>query len=462
MTVHPMDMDACALAGLVRAGTLDARDVAEAALDRAAARNPGVNAICAIDPAATRAEAHAVAARLARGEDLPLAGVPVVIKDNIWVAGRTVTQGSRLFADFVAPADAAAVARLRAAGAVILGIGACSEFACKGVTATPLHGATRNPCDPALTPGGSSGGCAAAVAAGIAPLALGTDAGGSSRRPPAHVGIVGFKPSQDAIPYGPGFAEPFWGTSVLAPIARSVADAAAMFAVLAGLPPARDPDPDLHDLRIAYAPTMGLPAVLDADVEAVCEAALTILSRAGHRIERSAPRWPSGVDVAALMPLQSAGLAALYGDRWRSDPALFDPDLGVQIEAGLALSGADVARALFASQATRDALRGFLGGVDLLLTPTTPCAAWPLDRLGPAMIGGAPAAPRDHAAFTPQANHAGVPAISIPCGTTAEGLPLGLQIIAGAGRDRLALAAARAFETLFQDAGATAPFQKAT
>ena len=140
---------------------------------------------------------------------MPLAGVPIIVKDNIWVEGWRITQGSRLFAEFIAPRDAIAIERLKKAGAVIVGIGATSEFACKGVTTSPLFGPTRHPLDPDLTPGGSSGGPAAAVAAGLVPLAIGTDAGGSSRRPPAHVGVVGFKPSYGAIPYGPGFAEPF-------------------------------------------------------------------------------------------------------------------------------------------------------------------------------------------------------------------------------------------------------------
>ena len=166
-----------------------------------------------------------------------LAGVPVVIKDNIWVDGWRVTQGSRLFADFVAPCDAIAVERLKKAGAIVVGMGATSEFACKGVTTSLLFGPTRHPLNPELTPGGSSGGPATAVAADLVPLAIGTDAGGSSRRPPAHVGVVGFKPSYGAIPYGPGFAEPFFDISVIAPIARNVADAVLAFEVMAGPEP---------------------------------------------------------------------------------------------------------------------------------------------------------------------------------------------------------------------------------
>lgn len=441
-------LSAAEMARRVRGGA-DAVALMSAALDRVAARNPGLNAICHLLPNA-RDQAAAVNARVAAGEALPLAGVPVAVKDNIWVAGAVVTQGSRLFAGFRPAQEARAVTRLREQGAVILGIAACSEFACKGVTTTPLHGATRHPLDPALTPGGSSGGPAVAVASGMVPLALGTDAGGSSRRPPAHVGIVGFKPTQDAIPYGPGFAEPFWNTSVLAPMARDVGDAALLFDALANtpLPPPRP----VEGLRIALAPSMGLPQPLDPAVADALAHAVATVRAAGLEITEAAPDWPPGIDAAGVMPSQAAGLAHLYGARWQAEPELFDPDLGAQIEAGLALPGAAVAGALEASRIMRATLRGFLSRFDLILSATSPALAWPIDRLGPAQIGGKHAAPRDHAAFTPQFNHAGLPAISIPCGAPT-GLPVGLQIGAAAGQDRTLLAAAARFETLFHAAG---------
>lgn len=438
-----------AIAAAVRDG-LDPVTVTRAALDRVAALNPALNAICHLLPDAP-VQAARVAARRDAGADLPLAGVPVVVKDNIWVDDATVTQGSRLFAGFRAPQDARAVARLRQAGAVVLGIATCSEFACKGVTNTPLHGITRHPMNPDLTPGGSSGGPAVAVASGMVPLALGTDAGGSSRRPPAYVGIVGFKPGQDVIPYGPGFDEPFWNISVLAPMAADVADAALMFAVLAGgdLPPVRP----VAGLRIGLAPAMGLPLPLDPAVAAALRAAVACLRTSGLDITEDSPDWPDGADAAGVMALQAAGLAHLYGERWQATPDLFDPDLGTQIETGLALRGRDVARALDASRAMRDTLRRYLDRYDLILSATSSALAWPHDRLGPAMINGHPAAPRDHAAFTPQFNHAGLPAISIPCGMAPGNLPVGLQIGGGPGQDLTVLAAARRFETLFHDAG---------
>src|SRR5580704_8882719 len=200
-------------------------------------------------------------------------GVPVVVKDVLWVAGRRITQGSNLFRDFKPPRDALCVERLRAAGAIILGIGNSSEFACKGHTTNLVYGPTRHPLNPTLTPGGSSGGSAAAVAADMAPLALGTDAGGSARRPPAHVGVVGFKPARGTLADVNGFPSVAADVDTIAPIARSVADVNALFGVTAGADP-RDPcssplgPPDVRPsraLRIAFSPRFGHDAAIDKD-----------------------------------------------------------------------------------------------------------------------------------------------------------------------------------------------------
>jgi aspartyl-tRNA(Asn)/glutamyl-tRNA(Gln) amidotransferase subunit A len=440
----------------VTAGRTTAVETAKAALARVEAAK-ALNAVVTIDPERTLADAAAVDARLRAGETMPLAGVPIVVKDNIWVAGWRVTQGSRLFADFVAPDDAIAIERLRSAGAVVVGIGATSEFACKGVTTSQLYGPTRHPLDHALTPGGSSGGPAAAVAAGLVPLAIGTDAGGSSRRPPAHVGVAGFKPSYGAIPYGPGFAEPFFGLSVIAPIASDVADIALAFEAMAGADP-RDPDSavipaqaeDVAGLRIAFSPRLGLDVAVDDIVADGLASTVDRLSAAGLRIMQRDPVWPAGATEDAIMPLQHAGLAALYGDAFRKDPSMFDPDVARQIERGLSWSGAEVAGALVASAAIARAFAGLLTEVDLLLTPTVPCVAWSLTQLGPDMIGGKPATPRGHAVFTPFVNHARLPAISIPCGTDPRGLPFALQIIARRGEDRTLLGAAQQIEAMLR------------
>lgn len=183
------------IAAAVRAGTQDPVSLARETAAACLASQSRLNAFTVVDAGRAEREAATLAGRIAAGEDLPLAGVPLVVKDNIWAGGWTITQGSRLFAGHVAPRDALAVARARQAGAVVVAIGTCSEFASKGMTRTPAYGVTRHPLDETLTPGGSSGGNAAALGAGLVPLALGTDGGGSSRRPPAHCGIVGYKPT---------------------------------------------------------------------------------------------------------------------------------------------------------------------------------------------------------------------------------------------------------------------------
>jgi aspartyl-tRNA(Asn)/glutamyl-tRNA(Gln) amidotransferase subunit A len=420
---------AAGIAAEVSAGRIRAADVLERSLARYHHANPDLNAIIRLNPRAL-AEAEAVQTRLATGQHLPLAGVPVVIKDNLWVEGLEITQGSRRFAGFVAPEDATAVARLRAAGAVVLGIGATSELACMGVTNTPLYGMTRNPVDPRLTPGGSSGGPSVAVAAGFAPLALGTDAGGSTRRPPAHVGVIGFKPSQDLVPYGPGFDEPVWGISVVCPIARSMGDIALAMAVMSGVSPVGS-----GPVTLAYAYDFGLGQVLDDEVAHVTAAAVVRLRAAGFPVVDAAPVWPPASGRADVAPLQWAGLAALHGESYRKDPSLFGPGIAEQIEKGLAMTGVEVAEAHLASYRMGATLRAFLAEHRFLMTPTTPCPAWPVEDIAPRLIGGRPASPRDHAAFTPQANHAGCPAISLPCGKTRAGLPLGMQIMAAPGKD---------------------------
>lgn len=435
--------------------------VFDEALERIERANPALNALIGLDPKRARAGAQTVDDRVTAGEVLPLAGVPVAVKDNTWVAGWRVTQGSRLFAEFRAPADAIAVERLRRVGAVVVGMANTSEFAAKGNTTNRLFGPTRHPMDPRLTPGGSSGGPAVAVAAGMVPLAIGTDAGGSSRRPPAHVGIVGFKPSFGAIPYGPGFAEPFIGLSVIAPMATRAADVALAFEVMAG-PDPRDPDSVPVELgtptspspiKIAYSPRFGLDVPVDADVAAATERAVEALAAAGIEVARQDPVWPAAATETALMPLQQAGLAALYGERFRREPEIFDSDIAAQIQRGLGLAGAEVAQALALGAEVARALAGFLAEFDLLIGPTTPCVAWPLERLGPETIGGVAVSPRGHAVFTPLFNHAGVPALSLPCGRGRDGLPVGLQIIARRGRDRLVLAFAARAEAVLGPGG---------
>ena len=451
------------IASGVRLGALDPVAITREALAQCHASQSRLNALTIIDDTKALAEGETIGARLAAGEKLPLAGVPIIVKDNIWVSGWRITQGSRFFADHIAPRDALAVERARKAGAVVLGIGHCPEFACKGLTRSPLHGTTHHPLDKSLTPGGSSGGNSAIVAEGVVPLSIGTDAGGSSRRPPAHCGLVGFKPTHGAIPHPFGFPEPFWWITCISPIARDVADAALLFSVLAG-PDARDSESlrlmavrekeeRPESLRIAVHPTLGLDVPVDEDVAEGFAKAIEALRSAGLPVTETAPAWPGAKERATLPAIQFSGLAAIYGDFYRADPNAMDPDVAAQIEQGFRLAATDVAHGMETSQQIRRCLSAFFCEHDIMLSPTTPCVAWPHAEIGPAVIGGKRVDPRGHAVFTPLYNHGQNPAISIPCGRGRAGLPIGLQIAGGVGEDQRVLAFARAAEYILAQAG---------
>jgi aspartyl-tRNA(Asn)/glutamyl-tRNA(Gln) amidotransferase subunit A len=451
------------IASSVLAGALSAREVAAALNARIARLDPLLNAFVDHRPDDVLAEADAVDARIAAGERPPLAGVPFSVKDNLWLGGRPATFGSRLFADFVAPRDSWCVARLRELGAVPLGVTACSEFACKGVTDTPLHGRTVNPWDLARTPGGSSGGAVAAVAAGLGPIALATDAGGSTRRPAAHTGLVGMKPTLGFVPNPWGFDDPNHLLSVIGQVGRDVEDCALMLDALAGFD-ARDPlsQPVFATAgpgdglksrrpawRVAVSVDLGCGFAIDDDVRAAFDAAIGRLSDAGWLLVQAHPAWPAGGGEYPLLALQQAELAALFGDAWRRDPSPFDPDIAAQIELGTAIAGSRVAEVLMLRDRLSAAYAAFFDRFDLLLTPTAPVEAWHGGRLGPAEIGGRPAGPRGHAAFTPLFNYCGAPAVSIPCGFGRDRLPLGLQIAGPRHSDARVLAAAWQAERVF-------------
>lgn len=446
-----------AIAAQVGRRQVSAAEVAQAMCARIERLNPRYNAFVAHDPAWVMAAAGEVDARLARGEQLPLAGIPFSVKDNLWLGGHAATFGSHLFAGHIAPRDSWSVARLRELGAVPLGVTACSEFACKGITNTPLHGKTRNPWDPARTPGGSSGGAVAAVAAGMGPWALGTDAGGSTRRPAAHTGLAGFKCTLGAIPNPWGFEDPNHLLSVVGSIARDVEDVILLFDAASGYD-ARDPlsgpfyaEAGSHvpaalsrPPRAAYSRDLGLGFAVDADAAAAVEAAVQKLAAAGWQVEEVDPPWPAGAGEYPLIPLQLAQMGRLYGPSLATHRALIDPDLVAQIEAGMALSSDRVAAALMLRDQMVAAFSGFMEGYDLLLTQVAPVEAWPVDQVAPPLIGGRPAGPRGHAAFTPLFNGCGVPALSIPCGFGAHGLPIGMQIVGPRFADARVLAAGRA------------------
>ena len=431
-------LGAAEVAARVNARNTGAQEVARSVLKRLDAVNPQLNAVIQQDADWTLSLAREVDRRVAAGEHLPLAGVPLTVKDNIWVQGRRIAQGSLVFKDFTAPTHAWAVQRLLDQGAVIVGITNCSEFACKGVSNNRVYGITRSPWDPRLTPGGSSGGAVSATAAGIGALALATDAGGSTRRPAAHTGLVGMKPTFGLIPCGPGFDEPNFGLSVMGQIGRNVADVALMWQQLLGhshgdwgsqKPASTHADlhsPPPRSLRIAWSADLGCGFAIDSDVLARLEALVRQLQADGYTIEQAAPLWPDGVREYPLLKLQQAGLAALHGKA--RDEGLLDPDIAAQIDLGRQHSAEDIARLLILREHIYAAYAAFFDRYDLLLCPTTPTVSWPVEQLGPAEIGGVPAGPRGHAVFTPLFNYAQAPACSVPAGMV-RGLPVGMQIV---------------------------------
>jgi aspartyl-tRNA(Asn)/glutamyl-tRNA(Gln) amidotransferase subunit A len=452
-----LDQGAAAIAAAVRTGKIKARDVAEMAIARVEARNPVLTAIVDFNPAEARREADAVDVKQGQGFDGPLLGVPYTVKDTTWVANRRVTNGSLLYKDFIAPRDAVAVARLKTAGGIFLGMTNTPEMAAKGHTENKVYGASRHPLDPTLTPGGSSGGAAAALAAGLTPIALGTDGGGSGRRPASHCGVVGLKTSAGAIPSPFGFGGsygPLYG--VTAPMGRSVADAKAIFEVMAG-PDPRDPHsvalfdiPPPSSPHIAYSPRLGLGVAVDPDVATAVEAAVAKLRAAGWRIEEADIAWPEGTNENAFGAVNAAASAFLFGERHAHEPDLFGNNVGALIERGRKVSGTDVAAAFRFADACARSVAEFFTRYDYLLTPTTACVSWPVEQVYPTTIEGKPAGPRGHAVFTPLFNLALTPAISVPCGLGRDALPVGLQIVAPRLHDRPLLAMAQRAETVFE------------
>ena len=449
------------IAAQTNSKAVSATEVARSALERLHAVNAKLNAVVQQDDQWTLSQAQAVDQRIAKGEVLPLAGVPITVKDNIWVEGRVITQGSLLFKDFVAPIVAWAVARLKELGAVIIGITNCSEFACKGVSNNLVYGKTRSPWDLERTPGGSSGGAVSALAAGVGALALGTDAGGSIRRPAAHCGLVGMKPTFGLVPCGPGFDEPNFGLSVNGQLARTVEDVALMWKHLVEFKHSDwgsqwHTNAEAHvkldeapskKLRIAYSHDIGCNFAIDADVREVVEKAVQALERDGYAVEVAAPVWPQGVHTYPLLKLQQAGLAALHGKAYDADPSQIDPDIAAQIILGRTYSAVEIADVLILREHIYAAYAKFFEEFDVLLCPTTPTVSWPVDELGPKIIGGREAGPRGHAVYTPLFNYCQAPACTVPAGL-ARGLPVGLQIVGPRYKDLLVLQVAKHFEGL--------------
>ncbi|HKC83157.1 MAG TPA: amidase family protein [bacterium] len=451
------------LAELIRRRALSPVEVTRAVLERIERLNTRLGAYVMVHAERALGEARAAERAVMAGEPLgPLHGVPVSIKDNLWSAGDRTTFGSRLFAEFVAPEDAPSVAGLRAAGAIFVGRTNLPEFAWRGSTDNPLFGESRNPWDLTRTPGGSTGGGAAAVAAGLGPLALGSDGAGSIRIPASFCGLVGLKPTFGRVPMYPAAG----GNELVAhvcPLARTVRDVALMMNAIARhdrRDPFALPDDGLDYLaacnepfagargsapdRIAWSANLGF-APVEPETREIAEAAARAFSEVGLTVEEASPDL--GDPSFILQTLYGGAQAGAHAARSPEQKAQMDPELVAYAEASASLSAVEYLRAVAARQALVDALRRFFERYDLLLTPTVCLPAFPLGVVGPSEVAGRKVTHLGWTLCYPF-NYSGQPAVSVPAGWTASGLPVGLQIVGRRLEDALVLRAAAAFEAL--------------
>jgi len=449
-------LSATDLAALIRRKKVSPVEVVDAVLDRIERVNPQLNAYVTVTGDEARRHARAAERALGRRSATPgpLHGVPFSVKDLVITKGVRTTFGTRLYADHVPVEDAPIVERLRAAGAILLGKTNTPTFGWLGSTHNLVFGVTRNPWKLDRTPGGSSGGAAAAVAAGLGPLAVGTDGGGSIRLPAAFSGIVGHKPSYGRVPTYP--ASPTWSLSHAGPMTRTVADAALMLRVIAG-PDERDPyslprdgvdyvkaaRAGVRGLRVAYAEDLGNLTAVDPEVRRVAARAARVFRELGCRLDIVAPRWPSAAD--AWFQIFCGGLAtrlAPFRDR-RQD---VEPGLYALVEGLLDQPPTRYVQAWVDRLAWWQHPRAFFERYDLLLTPTTACPPFAAERNDPGEIAGRAVTAYGWVPYTYPFNLTGQPAASVPCGFTREGLPIGLQLVGRRFDDATVLRAAAAFE----------------
>jgi amidase len=446
------------LAGLIRAREVSARELLDAHLDRIDRVNPPLNAIVTLDADGARAAADAADAALAAGAEVgPLHGLPVAHKDTHATGGLRTTWGSPVYADHVPLRDELVVARYREAGAVRVGKTNVPEFAAGSHTFNPVFGVTRNPYWPGLSAGGSSGGAAAALAAGLVPLAEGSDMGGSLRNPAAFCNVVGLRPTPGRVPTWP--AQLAWSTmSVQGPMGRTVADVALQLSAIAGpdrrVPIALSDDPagfaaplpeKLDGLRVAWAPDLGGRVTVDPAVLAALAPSVAVFESLGARVSEACPKLDGADDVFGT--LRAWIFDAAYGDLARRQPDKVKESIRWNAELGAKLTGADLARAEQAHTKLYERVVAFFDSYDVLLAPTTQVLPFPVELEYPTEIGG-----------VPQENYlewmrsctlvsaTGCPALSVPGGFTPDGLPVGLQIVAAPRAERRLLEVGRAFE----------------
>ncbi|MBO3745407.1 amidase [Streptosporangiaceae bacterium NEAU-GS5] len=443
-------LTAVELSRLLRSREVSAAEVMEAHLRRIEEVNPRINAIVTLVADQALDQARAADAALARGaEPGPLHGLPVAHKDLVATAGIRTTFGSALFADHVPVEDDLLVRRVRAAGGITIGKTNTPEFGTGSHTVNEVFGATRNPYDLSKSAGGSSGGAAAALAAGLVPLADGSDMGGSLRNPASFCNVAGLRPTPGRVPQKSPVAA--WLTlSVPGPMARTVGDLALFLSAIAGFDPCspyaiREPftvrlGGDLARKRIAFSPDLGGLAV-DAETARVTAEAVPVLAELGAKVEHADVDLSDAEDAFRIY--RAWTYAAQFGDL----PGV-GPNVAWNVEQGRAVTGADLARAERLRTALYHRMNAFWDDYDFLVAPVSQVPPFPVEHPYVTEIDGEPMP--DYLAWMRSCYWVSVlhaPALSVPCGFTSDGLPVGLQIIGRPWAEADVLRAGHAFET---------------
>jgi amidase len=432
-------------ARLVREGAVSSLELVELCLERIGRLDPELNAFVTVCSEEARARARAIDDASA-SDGAPFRGVPIAIKDLAATAGVRTTYSSRAFAEFVPDFDMAVVRRIREAGFVVVGKTNTPEFGTTAFTESELNGATCNPWNTERTPGGSSGGAAAALAAGLVPIAHGSDGGGSIRIPASCCGLVGLKPSRGRVSAAPFTS--FEGLSTSAPLAHSVADAAALLDVMSGYepgdpwwaPPSERPFVDEVGvppgrLRIAFTSAPPIDVPVDPECSAAVRAAAELLSDLGHDVLERTPPWSEPELARTFLAVWQVG-PALHPVE---DLSLLTPLNRELVEAARTTSSADYARAVVRLQLFARRVVAFWDEVDVVLTPTLALPPVPIGWQEEGVTGAVEKLLRN-TEFTPVtavANVTGLPAISLPLHWTEDGLPVGVQAIGPPAGDAL-------------------------
>ncbi|MCW2779566.1 MAG: amidase [Marmoricola sp.] len=458
MTDVSVDSTAREMVAAVRSRAISARELLDLHLARIAERNPELNAIVSLDEDRARAGAAAADEATASGAATgALHGLPFAFKDTHAAAGWRTTYGSPLFADNVPDTDDLVVERVRRAGVVVIGKTNVPEFAAGSHTFNTIFGTTLNPHDPTRSAGGSSGGAAAALASGMVALADGSDMGGSLRNPASFCGVVGLRPSLGRVPDWP--TSNLWETTAVAgPLARNVSDLSLLLSVQAGPDPhspyaladpgetfAPPPTPSLRGVKVALSLDLGGAFEVDSQVASVLAASREVFTDGGARVVEAFPDLHEADNT--FRTLRAWLFQSAFGELLVANPLAFKASLAENIRAGESLSGADVARAYAQRTALAERMRLFFGEYDVLVLPVSQVPPFPADQEFPHDINGRPMETYlDWMRSAYFITVTGCPAISVPAGTTPDGLPVGIQIVARHGAERQLLDVAAGFE----------------